>query len=66
MSDLHQHKCNGCSHIWEHGSENRGNVEAHTCTNCGQQQWAHYDPNELDHIRAVRDLIAELNRIMMA
>lgn len=58
-NDTHKHKCNGCGHIWEHGNACRGNVEAHTCARCGDEQWSHYRPQDMEEIRDADRAAAE-------
>lgn len=37
--DLHSHAC-ACGHKWRHlGAFNFGDLDAHTCKNCGTTQW---------------------------
>lgn len=39
-ADWHWHICS-CGAAWEHRRENSwGNVNAHTCKECGQESWA--------------------------
>lgn len=49
MSGTHKHRCPNqhCGHIWEHGNDNRGDTQAHTCQKCGSEQWGwHYGGHE--------------------
>lgn len=39
--ELHKHKCN-CGHVWEHSDNCGGDTKAHTCPNCGMEQWMRY------------------------
>lgn len=34
----HTHRC-VCGNVWSHGSDQNGNVAAHTCGRCGRVQW---------------------------
>ena len=36
---MHSHTCKNCGHRWSHPDTMAGNVEAHTCTVCGEKQW---------------------------
>lgn len=38
-SAFHKHKCGNCGHIWEHSNGCGGDVKAHTCEKCGEEQW---------------------------
>lgn len=68
MTDLHKHKCPGCGHIWEHGSENRGNKEAHQCpTGCGNESWWHHEEpsdREIAHAKAAKAAADLIDRLM--
>lgn len=35
----HEHECDTCGEKWQHGRDCIGNEAAHTCGNCGDQQW---------------------------
>jgi hypothetical protein len=38
--DLHSHTCASCGYKWRHlGAFNLGDPAAHTCRNCGNEQW---------------------------
>jgi NAD-dependent SIR2 family protein deacetylase len=36
---MHQHECDACHTVWQHGEECHGDKAAHTCPTCGQMQW---------------------------
>lgn len=38
----HEHRCQACGAMWQHGIEQRGNVESHRCPVCGRVQWQVY------------------------
>lgn len=38
-SRTHKHKCPKCGNIWEHSDNCVNNTEAHTCSECGTEQW---------------------------
>lgn len=42
----HQHKCQNCGNVWEHPDTMAGNKEAHTCSQCGQEEWVKHYPGE--------------------
>lgn len=44
VTDFHYHQCFKCEHIWKHSDDCVGNVEAHTCTVCGELEWFPYFP----------------------
>lgn len=35
----HKHNCQQCGYSWWHSDAMMGDVEAHTCSICGQQEW---------------------------
>lgn len=39
---MHAHKCKACNFIWFHNDANAGNVQSHTCPNCGKVEWEQY------------------------
>ena len=43
--ELHKHKCI-CGHVWEHSDNCGGDTNAHTCPNCGAEQWMRYYGDE--------------------
>jgi predicted nucleic acid-binding Zn-ribbon protein len=57
----HKHKCDRCAHVWEHGEHCAGDTKAHTCTQCGSEQWSrHYDSVNDE----IRDFVNQLSRMM--
>jgi predicted RNA-binding Zn-ribbon protein involved in translation (DUF1610 family) len=45
LPGFHRHKCN-CGHIWSHSDNCRKNTVAHTCPNCGKEEWVRYNGPE--------------------
>lgn len=48
----HSHKCCTCGRIWTHSDNRLDNTKAHTCRNCGNEAWYHYDEKESCSFRA--------------
>lgn len=42
----HKHKCQTCGNVWEHENACVNNKPAHTCRECGSEQWWKYDGRE--------------------
>ncbi len=38
----HKHKCSNCGNAWKHSNKNLGDVKAHTCSKCGEEEWDKY------------------------
>ena len=40
---MHKHMCPKCCFTWEHSDSCLGDQAAHTCSECGMEQWMKYD-----------------------
>jgi hypothetical protein len=66
-NEMHQHKCDGCSTVWEHSSSSRKCVACHTCPNpeCNgaTQYWHHHGQGEMAEVdQAIKELYALLKQ----
>lgn len=39
---FHRHKCDNCSHVWEHDDSCKGKTNLHTCPDCKEEEWSQY------------------------
>lgn len=44
--ELHKHKRGNCGRVWEHSDACAGQTEAHTCPDCGREEWMRYSEDE--------------------
>ena len=54
----HAHECPACGHVWFHGNECAGNMQAHVCTGCGHQGGRYL--HVLNYLRIYYDRSAQL------
>ena len=44
---LHYHKCR-CGNLWRHSGAMFDNEKAHTCSECGREQFYKYKPTKVE------------------